>query len=66
MADKKDDKASKGAKADKAPKPEKGDKAPQAAKADKAKKEREQAAEPRQSEAWQTPAGLPEHRQDVA
>ena len=38
MADKKDDKASKGAKADKAPKPEKGDKAPQAAKADKAQK----------------------------
>jgi large subunit ribosomal protein L5 len=38
MADKKDDKAPKGAKADKAPKPEKGDKAPQAAKADKAPK----------------------------
>jgi large subunit ribosomal protein L5 len=38
MADKKDDKAPKGAKADKAPKPEKGDKAPQAAKADKAAK----------------------------
>jgi large subunit ribosomal protein L5 len=38
MADKKDDKAPKGAKADKAPKPEKGDKTPQAAKADKAPK----------------------------
>ena len=35
MADKKDDKASKGAKADKAPKPEKGDKAKQAQKGDK-------------------------------
>jgi large subunit ribosomal protein L5 len=38
MADKKDDKAPKGAKADKAPKPEKGDKAPQAAKAPKGDK----------------------------
>jgi hypothetical protein len=38
----------------------------EAAKADKAKKEREQAAELRQSETWRTPAGLPDHRQDVA
>jgi hypothetical protein len=38
----------------------------EAAKADKAKKERERAAELRQSETWRTPAGLPEHRQGVA
>ena len=38
----------------------------EAAKADKAKKEREQAAELRQSETWRTPAGPPDHRQDVA
>jgi hypothetical protein len=39
----------------------------EAAKADKAKKEREQAAELPQAEAWRTPADLgPEHRRDVA
>jgi hypothetical protein len=38
----------------------------EAAKADKAKKEREHAAELRQSATWHTPAGLPVHRQDVA
>jgi large subunit ribosomal protein L5 len=38
MADKKDDKAPKGAKADKAPKPDKAEKAPQAAKAPKGDK----------------------------
>lgn len=38
----------------------------EAAKADKARKERERAAELGQSETWRPPAGLPEHRQDVA